>query len=57
MIEIPTVWLRSMRAGLNWLRFPVPARFDGRLEQRLVAADQYDGLIVLRRVSPPAFLY
>lgn len=47
----------GVRAGLTWLRSPVPARFDGRLEQRLVAADQYDGLIVLRRVSPPAFLY
>ncbi len=47
----------GVSAGMKWLRSPVPARFDGRLEQRLVAADQYDGLIVLRRVSPPAFLY
>jgi erythromycin esterase len=44
-------------ANLTWLRTPVPARFDGRAAQRLVAADQYDALIVVRRVSPPAFLY
>ena len=58
--EAPALFLdidTGVRAGLNWLRSPVSARFDGRLEQRLVAADQYDAVIVLRRVSPPAFLY
>jgi erythromycin esterase len=47
----------GVRAGLTWLREAVPARFDGRHEQRLVPADQYDGLIIVRRVAPPAFLY
>lgn len=45
------------RAGIPWLREAVAARFDGRLAQRLVPADQYDAVIVVRRVSPPVFLY
>ena len=47
----------GLRAGLTWLRAPVLARFDGRTPQRLVAAEQYDAVMVVRRVSPPVFLY
>jgi erythromycin esterase-like protein len=47
----------GIRAGLTWLREPIPARFDGRLDQKLVPAEQYDAVIVVRRVSPPGFLY
>ncbi len=52
-LDIP----EGLKAGLNWLRSPALARFDGRFGQRLVAADQYDAVIVVRRVSPPVFLY
>jgi erythromycin esterase len=47
----------GLRAGLTWLRAPVLARFDGRTPQRLVVAEQYDAVMVVRRVSPPVFLY
>lgn len=47
----------GLRGGLTWLSTPVMARFDGRTSQRLVAPEQYDAVMVVRRVSPPVFLY
>jgi erythromycin esterase len=59
-VDAPATFLdvaEGLRANLTWLRSPVSARFDGRLAQRLVVADQFDAVIVVRRVSPPVFLY
>jgi erythromycin esterase len=56
----PAVFLdvaAALKGGAAWLQSPVLARFEGRSGQRLVPASQYDGLIVVTRVSPPVFLY
>ena len=41
----------------RWLKQPVAARYNGQQPETLVPSAQYDALLVIESVTPPAFLY
>jgi erythromycin esterase len=47
----------SRRADGAWLRQSVPARYNGQHAESMVPVDQYDGILLIAKVSPPKFLY
>ena len=41
----------------SWLKHALTARYNGQHPQSIVPADQYDGLLMIARVTPPTYLY
>lgn len=41
----------------GWAFGPVEARYNGLHPQKLIPAEQYDGLFFIKNVSPPEYLY
>jgi erythromycin esterase len=40
-----------------WLGEPIRARYNGRYPESIVPARQFDGLLMIARVTPPRYLY
>ncbi len=48
--------LASSKSG-RWVYEPQIARYNGRIYQVLVPTEQYDAVVLIANVGPPAFLY
>jgi erythromycin esterase len=47
----------SQQRDGGWLAQPVRARYNGQHPELIVPVNQFDGLLIIARVSPPKYLY
>ena len=47
----------SRLPGSAWLRQPIRARYNGQHPESIVPVNQFDGLLMIAKVTPPRYLY